>query len=255
MLLAGKTALVTGGARGIGRAIVLAFANEGAHVALNDYPHLAEARQVAERTRDRKFQGQAVEVFPADVSSSAQVSKMVDSVLGRFGHIDILVCNAGIQTEAPFLELAEEDVDRVLSVNLKGPFLVSQCVARAMAKSGGGRIINISSVHEDIPRKGIAHYAASKGGLRMLTRVMALELAPFGINVNSIAPGAIETPMNEALLVDTERRNRVLAKVPLGRMGTAEEVGRVAVFLAGEGGAYITGSTCFIDGGLGLGGM
>ena len=176
---------------------------------------------------------------------------MVEKVMEVFGKIDILVNNAGIQTEKPFIELTEKEVDRVWAVNLRGTFFCSQFVAKKMMELGmPGKIINITSVHQDIPRPLIAHYAASKGGIKMLTKVMALELAPYNIMVNAIAPGAITTPMNEGVLNDPVLKQKVEIKIPMSRFGKPEEVARVAVFLASEDASYVTGATYYVDGGL-----
>jgi glucose 1-dehydrogenase len=177
---------------------------------------------------------------------------MVAAVVGRFGRIDVLVNNAGIQTERPFLELTADEWQRVLDVNLKGAFLCSRFSAREMIKGGGGKIINISSIHQAVPRLNRAHYDASKAGLWMLTREMALELAKYNINVNCVAPGAIATPMNRDLLDSPEKMARVVAMIPRGRIGTPEDVARAVLFLASEDADYVTGSVIYVDGGLSL---
>lgn len=253
MKLYDKTALITGANSGIGKTIAYEFAKEGAHVAINYIEDEKEARKIAGDVKGMKYIGQKSSYFRADVSSTSEVQKMINNIINEFGKIDILVNNAGIQTEKPFIELTEEEVDRIWAVNLKGTFFCSQFVVKKMIEFGiPGRIINISSVHQDIPRPLIAHYAASKGGIKMLTKVMALELASYNIQVNAIAPGAIATPMNEKVLKDPESKLKVEAKIPMCRFGSPEEVARVAVFLASEDSSYVTGSTYYVDGGISL---
>jgi glucose 1-dehydrogenase len=243
----GKVALVTGAGSGIGHAIARALSETGALVAVNDIS--AAAGKVAEEL------GGIGKAFPvvADVGDAAQVPAMFDEVLANLGRLDILVNNVGVEIDAPFLEITEDDWDRVHRTNLKGTLLCSQHAARAMIDGNrGGRIINISSVHQDLPAFGIASYAAAKGGLRMLTKVMALELAEHGITVNAVAPGAIETPMNRSLIDSVQARTAFEGVVPARRIGRPEEVASVAVFLASAGASYITGSTYYVDGGLSL---
>ena len=253
MKLYDKTALITGANSGIGKAIAYEFAEEGAHVAINYIENEEEAQKIAEDIKNMKYEGQKSGYFRADISSTSELQKMIDEVVKTFGGIDILVNNAGIQTEKPFVELTEEEVDRVWAVNLKGTFFCSQFVAKKMIELRiPGKIVNISSVHQDIPRPLVAHYAASKGGIKMLTKVMALELAAYNITVNAIAPGAIATPMNEVVLNDPILKQKVEAKIPMSRFGAPEEIARVAVFLASEDASYVTGSTYYVDGGLSL---
>ncbi|MBU7045734.1 MAG: glucose 1-dehydrogenase [Theionarchaea archaeon] len=253
MMLHGKTALITGANSGIGKAISYEFAKEGAHVAVNYIENEDEARKISDNITDMMYEGQKSDCFRADISSTSELQKMIDDVIKIFGSIDILVNNAGIQTEKLFIELTEEEVDRVWAVNLRGTFFCSQFVVRKMIELGiPGKIINITSVHQDIPRPLIAHYAASKGGIRMLTKVMALELASYNIMVNAIAPGAIATPMNEGVLSDPVLKKKVETKIPLSRVGESKEVARAAVFLASEDASYVTGATYYVDGGLSL---
>jgi glucose 1-dehydrogenase len=186
----------------------------------------------------------------ADVSKQADVTKMISGTVAKFGRLDVLVNNAGIEKETPFLEKSEEEWDRVIAVNLKGPFLCTQLAAREMAKNGGGTIINISSVHEDLPFPGYAAYCASKGGLRMLCRDLALELAKHHINVVNVAPGAINTPINERTMKDPEKVLALKREIPLGRVGEPSEVAKLVCYLASDDAAYITGTTVVIDGGL-----
>jgi glucose 1-dehydrogenase len=186
-----------------------------------------------------------------DVSNREHVETMMREIIVRFGRIDIVVNNAGIEIQRSFLEATDEEWQRVLGINLYGPFVVSQAAARQMVKlGGGGCIVNISSVHEDIPFAGYTSYCASKGGLRMLTRNLALELAPHHIRVNNIAPGAIATPINKAVLDDPEAKQGAESEIPWGRFGQPEEVAAVAAFLASDEASYVTGSTYYVDGGL-----
>lgn len=249
MKLQDKISLVTGAGQGIGKAIALTFADEGSCVVVNDID-LDKATAVAEQIN---ASGEKALPLRADVSQSKEVSGMVAEVIRSFGRIDVLVNNAGIQTVSPFLDLSEEAWQRVIDVNLKGTFLCSQMVAREMVKNRKGKIINISSIHQSIPRYNKAHYDASKAGIMILTKDMALELSTYRINVNCIAPGAIATPMNKDILDSPERMAEMNSKIPWGRMGTPEEVAQVALFLASDETDYITGATIHIDGGSSLG--
>ncbi len=244
--LDGKVAIVTGAGSGIGFAIAGLLAENGAAVAINYLGHGDEAEKLAAEIEGRG--GKAV-ALAADVSSGAEVDSLVTTVVERFGKLDILVNNAGIEQSQPLLEIDEANWDRTLAVDLKGPFLCLQAAARQM-RSGGGSIVNISSIHEDFPFPGFTPYAAAKGGLRMLMRNASLELAPYGIRVNNIAPGAIATPINAATLADPAKVSRLEQLVPLKRMGSPEEVAQVALFLASERASYVTGSTYYVDGGI-----
>lgn len=241
--------MVTGAGQGIGRAIALAFAGEGCTVVVNDINS-----ETAHRTAEKiiAMRGKALPIR-ADVSQKDDVSNMIKETIRNFGRIDILVNNAGVQTETPFLRLSEEEWDRVVNVNLKGTFLCSQLAAKEMVKQGGGKIMNISSVHQFLPRSNIAHYAASKGGIMMLTKVMALELAKYKINVVCIAPGATATPMNASVLNSPQKVAEAESQIPWKRMAEPEEIARGAVYLASDDANYVTGSTIYIDGGLSLG--
>jgi len=243
-----KITLITGAGQGIGKAIALAFAKEGSFVAINDVD-INKAIKVAKEINDSS--GKVIPV-KADVSKSDDVKIMVKEIINNFGRIDILVNNAGIQTVAPFLELTEEEWQRVIDVNLKGTFLCSKIVAKEMVKKGKGKIINISSIHQSIPRCNKAHYDASKAAIEMLTKDMALELAKYKINVNCIAPGAIATPMNEDILNSPEKLAEINTKIPWKRMGKPDDISKVATFLASDDADYITGATICIDGGLSL---
>ncbi len=247
MRLEHKIALITGASSGIGAGIAARFAREGAFVAVNyrsDREASAAARVVAAC-------GPRAVALRADVTRRDEVQAMVDRVLAEWGRLDVVVNNAGIEVDRPFLEATDEEWQRVIAVNLYGPYVVTQCAARAMvAKAEGGRVVNISSVHEDIPFAGYTSYCASKGGLRMMTRTLALELAPHRITVNGIAPGAIATPINQDVLDDPASRRAALGEIPLDRFGTPDDVAAVATFLASDEAGYVTGSTYYVDGGL-----
>jgi glucose 1-dehydrogenase len=245
--LAGKVALVTGSSSGIGKAIILEMARRGASVVVNYIGKPDAANEVVNSIAGENGSAIALE---ADVSKQADVTKMISDTVARFGRLDVLVNNAAIEKETPFLEKSEEEWDRVIAVNLKGPFLCTQLAAREMAKNGGGTIINISSVHEDLPFPGYAAYCASKGGLRMLCRDLALELAKHHINVVNVAPGAINTPINERTMKDPEKVLALKREIPLGRVGEPAEVAKLVCYLASDDAAYITGTTVVIDGGL-----
>jgi glucose 1-dehydrogenase len=248
MRLKDKVATVTGANSGIGRAIAERFAAEGAHVAVNYRANAGHEQEVADLLKSLPTPGMGA---PGDVSKRADVEQMINQVVQKFGRLDIAVSNAGIEIKKPFLEVSDDEWNRVLSVNLFGAFLVSQISARQMVKQGqGGKLIFLSSVHEDIPFPEYAAYCASKGGIRMLMRNLAMELAPHKINCNNIAPGAIATPINRKVLQDPEQYKNAISEVPWGRFGKPEEVAAVALFLAEGESEYVTGSTYYIDGGL-----
>jgi glucose 1-dehydrogenase len=249
MRLENKVALVTGASSGIGQAIATRFAAEGAHLVVNYRPggkKDVEAVQAEVAT----FGPKAIAVA-ADVSKREDVERMMQQVISEFGRLDIAVNNAGIETKKRFLDVTDDEWNRVIGVNLFGAFVVSQLAAHQMVKQGGGgKIINISSVHEDIPFPEYTAYCVSKGGVRMMMRNLAIELAPYKINVNNIAPGAIATPINQAVLDDPVASRNALSEIPWGRFGRPEEVASVAVFLASNEAEYVTGSTYYVDGGL-----
>lgn len=249
-LLTQKVAIVTGSDSGIGRAIALQFAAEGAMVVIN-YAH---ARDKAEEVQHKIAQnGGRSLIVQADVAQYQQTQMLVEQAIHSFGRLDIMVNNAGMEIHNPFLAVTEEQFDRVLSVDLKGAFFCAQAAAREMVKSRiAGRIINISSVHEDLAMPQNAPYCCAKGGMRMLTRTISLELAPYKITVNNIAPGAVHTPIDADVEADPEKMAALLKEIPLSRMGQPEEIARLALYLASDASAYITGSTYVIDGGLSI---
>jgi glucose 1-dehydrogenase len=249
MRLKDKVALLTGAGSGIGRAIALRFAAEGARVAINY--HLGGKHSGVEvQTEIEQAKGSAIAI-PAEIQKREEVESMVQQIVAKFGRLDIVVNNAGIEIKRPFVDITDDEWNKVMGVNLYGSFVASQIGARQMIKQGqGGRLIFISSVHEDIPFAGYAPYCATKGGLRMLMRNLALELAPHKINANNIAPGAIATPINAQVLQDPEALKNALEEIPWGRFGKPEEVASLATFLASDEAEYVTGSTYCIDGGL-----
>jgi glucose 1-dehydrogenase len=248
MRLQNKVAIVTGAATGIGKAIATTMAAEGASVVI-DYvgdPTFANAAVQAIQSAGGKVTSVA-----ADVSNPGQVNQLIQKAIDSFGKLDILVNNAGLEYKHPFPEFPFELWQKVIAVDLTGPFLCAQAAAKAMIRQAtGGRIINISSIHEDLPMPTNAPYCAAKGGLRMLMRTIAVELAPHKITVNNIAPGAIFTPIDADIEADAKLEAALMAEIPLGRWGKPEEVAALAVFLASDDAAYCTGSTFFIDGGM-----
>jgi len=248
MRLEGKAALVTGSSRGIGRAIALRFAADGADVVVHYRRNEADAHEVAAGVRAA---GRRAAVVQADLGRIAEARRLVGDAVARLGQLDILVNNAAIEKRAPFWEVTEEDWDAVVTVDLKAAFFVAQEMTRHLRASGrAGRIINIGSVHNETPLPGFAAYCASKGGLQMLTRTMAVELAGTDITVNGIAPGAIETEINRDVWTDPARRAALTSKIPLRRMGQPSDVAAVAAFLASADADYVSGSTYGVDGGL-----
>ena len=246
--LTGKTALVTGSSSGIGAGIALRLAQEGASIAIN----YRKDREGAEETlAGVKAAGARGVILPADVSKVGEIERLVNEAVEQLGALDVLVNNAGIEKHQAFTEIDEASYDRVLDVNLKGVFFGTQAFARAAITAGrGGKVINISSVHEELPFPGFASYCASKGGVKMLTRDLAIELAPHGITVNGVAPGAIATPINTQLLEDKPKLEALLGKIPLRRLGSPQDVAGVVAFLASADADYITATTIFVDGGL-----
>jgi glucose 1-dehydrogenase len=246
--LAGKVAIVTGSGTGIGQAIAERLAQQGASVVIDYRDHIEEAQ--ATQQAISAAGGKSI-LIQADVTSLADTQRLIDQTYTQLGLCDILVNNAGIEKGANFWEVTEADYDAVLNVNLKGAFFLTQAfVKRLIAAQLPGRIINISSVHEDMVFPHFATYAASKGAMRMLMRNLAVELGPHNINVNNVAPGAIATPINAKLLANKPQLDALLNNIPLGRMGKPEDVAGLVAFLASDDAAYVTGSTYVIDGGL-----
>ena len=252
--LKGKTAIVTGAARGIGKAIATALAREGATVVVVDL-NADGAEQAAAEMRQAGFAASGVQ---ADVTQKQSVDRLVQETLSRTGRIDILVNNAGVVSNTPILDLSEEEWDRTLAVNLRGVFVCSQCVGRVMASQRSGRIVNIASLAGKVGAPGQAAYCASKHGVLGLTKVLAIDLAQFGINVNAICPGNTETEMMRYVFTKrAESRGQtfddlaqgILAKTPLGRFGQPDDVAQVAIFLVSPASAYVTGQTIDVDGG------
>ena len=250
MRLEGRSAIVTGGARGIGFAVARAFAREGAAVAIADVDG-AGARTAAE---ELNTQGARSLPIPVDVADAASVQAMVATALQAFGRIDILMNNAGVGGNTPFLETTLADWNRIIGINLTGAFLVAQTVSREMVKSGGGKIVNIASLSGQRGGSGRAAYGSAKAGLELLTKVIAVELAPYNINVNNIAPGAIETEMAK-FAHDEATRAAYNYLIPMTRYGTPEEIADAAVFLASDESRYVHGHTLNVDGGFRAAGM
>lgn len=248
--LEGRHALVTGANSGIGRTIALRLAQEGASVAINYVTHPEAADEVVKELADAGAKAIAVQ---ADVSNEQQVDAMIERTVKELGGLDIMVNNAGFETQHPFLEMPADAWRKVLDVDLTGAFLCAQRAARVMVNSGaGGAIINITSVHQVIPWGGFAHYCASKAGLDMLTKTAALELATEKVRVNAVAPGAIKTPINQNVWSNPDTLKDLLRKIPTERMGETEEVAKAVAFLASDEASYITGAVLFVDGGMTL---
>ncbi len=247
MKLAGKTAVVTGASRGIGRAIALALAREGAAVVVNYLSAAAAAAEVVAAIRAAG--GRAVEV-QGDVKDLTHHSRIVGKAVEHFGALDILVNNAGMARRQPFLEATADAWDEVTGVNLKGVYFLSQATARLMAPRHAGKIVNISSVHDRNPMAANSIYCIAKAGMVMLTKTLALELAGDGIQVNCVSPGAIATDENRERLDDPAYREKILAKIPSRRIGQVEDVTGAVTLLVSSDADYITGATLYVDGGM-----
>jgi len=248
MSLKNKVAIVTGGNSGIVQAIVLELARQGASVVI-DYVAHPEATEALER-EICKLGNQSLGV-EADVSKLADLQKLIDAAVGKFGRLDIMVNNAGIETRTSVLDTTEAQYERVMAINLKSAFFGTQIAARQMIKQGGGgRVINITSVHEDWPMPGNTPYCLAKGGMRMLTRTAGVELAKHDILVVGVGPGAVATPINLSTMNDPAKLAQLNAAIPLGRMARPEEIASVVAFLAGAGASYLTATTIFADGGI-----
>jgi glucose 1-dehydrogenase len=255
--LKGKGVLVTGGTSGIGQAIAVRFAEHGANVAINYLRQPDEASDTEEQVQAcvNRVQQEGVRdvLVQGDVSREDEVVRMVGQAVSELDGVDVLVNNAGIQISRPSHELSSEDFDKVLAVNLRGAFLCArEAIRHFLAENKPGVVINVSSVHQVIPKPDYLGYSASKGGMQNLTRTLALEYAARGIRVNGIGPGATVTPINRAWIDDPVKREMVESHIPMRRAGTADEMGAVACFLASSDAAYITGQTIFVDGGLTL---
>jgi glucose 1-dehydrogenase len=248
MSLKDKVAIVTGGNSGIGRAIVLSLAEQGASIVIDYVSHPEATEELEQQVMALGDRAIGVE---ADVSKVDDVQMLVDSAVTTFGRLDIMVNNAGVETRTGILETTEEQYDFVLDVNLKSAFFGTQIAARQMiAQGGGGRIINVTSVHEDWPMPGDTAYCLSKGGMRMLTRTAGVELAPHGITVVGVGPGAVDTAINKQTTADPAALEKLNDAIPLGRLAQPEEIGTVVAFLAGDRASYVTATTIFADGGI-----
>ena len=248
MPLNGKKALVTGSDQGIGQAIAIRLAQEGADVVV----HYRKNRDAAEETRERISQmGRVAASVQADVGRVTDARRLVREAVASLGSLDILVNNAGIEKNAAFIDVTEDDYRAVIDVNLNGPFFATQEFVRHRRDvKAGGKVINISSVHEELPFPHFTSYCMAKGGLKMMMRNLAIELAPLGITVNNVAPGAIRTPINQKLLSDPQLLEPLLANIPLHRLGEPSDVAGLTAFLASADADYITGATLVVDGGL-----
>ena len=248
MQLSNKVAVVTGGDTGIGRAICTAMAREGARVVVDYVGSERPGQALVEEIE--AFGGQAVRI-EADISNREQVVELIDGAVRAFGSLDIMVNNAGIEKKYPFLETPLDVYRRIVDVNLTGTWLCTQAAAKEMVRQHrGGRIINISSVHEELPMPTNAAYCASKGAIRMLMRTIAVELAEHEITVNNVCPGAVDTPMDAGLKADKTKYEQLLAEIPLRRMAKPSEIASLCLYLASDAAAYVTGASFIIDGGM-----
>ncbi|MGB7050831.1 MAG: glucose 1-dehydrogenase [Acidimicrobiales bacterium] len=248
MTLKGKVAIVTGGNSGIGKAVVLELAKQEASIVID---YVSDEQAELDLEKQLRDLGDQVVGVKADVSSVADLTTLIGTAVSSFGRVDILVNNAGIETRSSILDTTEDQYEKVLAINLKSAFFGTQLAAKQMiSQGGGGRIINMTSVHEDWPMPGNTPYCLSKGGMRMLTRTAGVELAPHGILVVGVGPGAVDTPINKATVADPALLKTLDAAIPLGRLADPEEIASVVAFLAGDGASYLTATTIFADGGL-----
>lgn len=248
MKLDGKTALITGAAQGIGAAIAIRLAQEGADIVIDDRMESASAKETESAITAL---GRKVYFVAEDLSTEQNDIEMIQIAIEKAGKLDVLVNNAGVERNASFWDVTEKDFDFVMNINLKGLFFATQAfVKHRMAVKAPGKIINISSVHEELPFPHFSSYCASKGALKMLTRNLSIELAPYNITINNIAPGAIETPINSKLLNSPDLLKALLSNIPLNRLGKPGDVAGIAAFLASADADYMTGTTVFVDGGL-----
>jgi len=246
--LEGKVAIVTGGNSGIGKAVVLALAAKGARVVID---YVADEQATEDLERQIAGLGEMSTGVEADVSKVEDLQRMVDTAVSTYGRLDVMVNNAGIETRTSVLDTTEAQFEKVMAVNLKSAFFGTQLAAKQMIKQGGGgRIINMTSVHEDWPMPGNTPYCLSKGGMRMLTRTAGVELAPHNICVVGVGPGAVNTPINAQTINDPAALAKLDSAIPIGRMAEPEEIASVVAFLAGDGASYITATTIFADGGI-----
>jgi glucose 1-dehydrogenase len=246
--LQGKVAIVTGGNTGIGNAVVLALAERGASVVID---YVSNEQATEELERKTASLGEAATAVEADVSKIEDLQRMIDTAVSAYGRLDIMVNNAGVETRTSVLDTTEDQYEKVLDINLKSAFFGTQLAAKQMiAQGGGGRIINMTSVHEDWPMPGNTAYCLSKGGMRMLTRTAGVELAPHNICVVGVGPGAVNTPINAQTIADPAALAKLNSAIPIGRMAEPEEIASVVAFLAGDGASYITATTIFADGGI-----
>jgi glucose 1-dehydrogenase len=248
MTLHGKVAIVTGGNTGIGKSIVLALAKEGANTVID---YIADPQATDDLEKRCAALGETAAGCDVDVSNVNDLQTLIDTAVKSFGRLDVMVNNAGIETRTSVLDTTEDQYEKVLAVNLKSAFFGTQLAAKQMiAQGGGGRIINITSVHEDWPMPGNTPYCLSKGGVRMLTRTAGVELGPHGITVVGLGPGAIATPINAATMANPAKMKTLDAAIPLGRMAQPDEIANVVAFLAGDEASYMTATTVFVDGGI-----
>ena len=248
MTVHGKVAIVTGGNTGIGKAIVLALAKQGANIVID---YIADPEATDELEQQCAKLGDQASGCEADVSKIADLQRLIDAAVKAFGRLDVMINNAGIETRTSVLDTTEDQYEKVLEVNLKSAFFGTQLAAKQMiSQGGGGRIINVTSVHEDWPMPGNTPYCLSKGGVRMLTRTAGVELGPHGITVVGVGPGAIATPINAATMADPAKMKTLDAAIPLGRMAQPSEIGDVVAFLTSDEASYLTATTVFADGGI-----